>query len=74
MEMALELIKQYTATFDMSKYEDEYKKELMKIIKSKATGKKIPTKKMEVVYTKKDDLFDQLKASLSKPSAKKRAS
>lgn len=75
LEMALELIKQYTAEFDMSKYEDEYKKELMKIIKSKATGKKIPTKKMEVVYTKKDDLFDQLKASLGKPAAsKKRAS
>lgn len=74
LNMALELIKQYTASFDMSKYQDEYTKELMKIIKSKATGKKIPAKKMEVVYTKKDDLFDQLKASLNKPAAKKRAS
>src|SRR5688500_9743096 len=74
LNMALENTKQYTASFDMSKYEDENKKELMKIIKSKATGKKIPTKKMEVVYTKKDDLFDQLKASLGKPATKKRAS
>lgn len=74
LDMALELIKQYTDKFDMSKYEDEYTKELMKIIKSKATGKKIPAKKMEVVYTKKDDLFDQLKASLNKPASKKRAS
>lgn len=75
LTMATELIKQYTSEFDISKYEDEYKKELMKIIKSKATGKKITPKKMEVVYTKKDDLFDQLKASLSKPAAsKKRAS
>lgn len=74
LDMALELIKQYTDKFDMSKYEDEYRKELMKIIKSKATGKKIPAKKMEVVYTKKDDLFDQLKASLNKPASKKRAS
>ncbi len=74
LTMALELIKQYSAAFDMTKYEDEYKKELMKIIRSKATGKKIPQKKMEVVYTKKDDLFDQLKASLGKPGAKKRAS
>lgn len=73
MTMALELIKQYTDKFDISQYEDEYKKELMKIIKNKATGKKIAVKKMEVVYTKKDDLMDQLKASLSKPS-KKRAS
>ena len=72
--MALELIKQYSAEFDMTKYEDEYKKELMKIIKSKATGKKIPQKKMEVVYTQKDDLFDQLKASLGKPATKKKAS
>ncbi len=75
MTMATELIKQYTKKFDISKYEDEYKKELMKIIKNKATGKKMkPQKKMEVVYTKKDDLFDQLKASLSKPASKKRAS
>ena len=74
MTMATELIKQYTKKFDMSKFEDEYKKELLKIIKSKATGKKIPTKKMEVVYTQKDDLFDQLKASLGKPAAKKKAS
>ena len=74
LTMALELIKQYSAPFDMTQYEDEYKKELMKIIKSKATGKKIPVKKMEVVYTQKDDLFDQLKASLGKPAAKKRAS
>jgi DNA end-binding protein Ku len=75
MTMATELIKQYTKKFDISKYEDEYKKELMKIIKSKASGKKMkPQKKMEVVYTKKDDLFDQLKASLNKPASKKRAS
>jgi len=74
LTMALELIKQYSAPFDMTQYEDEYKKELMKIIKSKATGKKIATKKMEVVYTQKEDLFDQLKASLGKPASKKRAS
>ncbi|MDQ3015466.1 MAG: Ku protein [Bacteroidota bacterium] len=74
LTMALELIKQYSAKFDMAQYEDEYKKELMKIIKSKASGKKIPTKKLEVVYTQKDDLFDQLKASLGKPATKKKAS
>ena len=75
MTMASSLIKQYTKKFDISKYQDEYKKELMKIIKSKASGKKISTKKMEVVYTRKDDLFDQLKASLgTKSTAKKRAS
>ena len=35
LTMALELIKQCSAAFDMTKYDDEYKKELMKIIKSK---------------------------------------
>ncbi|MEO6133290.1 MAG: Ku protein, partial [Saprospiraceae bacterium] len=75
LTMALELIKQYSESFDISQYEDEYKKELMKAIKNKATGKKSPAKKMQVVYTQKDDLFGQLKASLgAKPAAKKRAS
>jgi len=73
MTMAVELIKKHSGKFDISKYQDEYKKELMKIIRSKASGKKIARKKLEVVYTKKDDLVEQLKASLSKTS-KKRAS
>ncbi len=71
ISMATQLIKQHTTKFDISKFEDEYKKELMKIIRKKATGKKIPQKKLEVVYTRKNDLFDQLKASLKKPSKKK---
>jgi DNA end-binding protein Ku len=75
MQMATALIKQYSKKFDISKYEDEYRKELMKIIKSKASGKKISPKKMEVVYTRKDDLFDQLKASLgTAKTSKKKAS
>lgn len=76
LDMAIELIKQYTTEFDISQYKDEYKAELMKIIKAKAGGKKPVVKKLKVVHTKSDDLFDQLKASLgSKPStSKKRAS
>ncbi|SKA18986.1 DNA end-binding protein Ku [Chitinophaga eiseniae] len=76
LDMAIELIKQYSAEFDISQYKDEYKAELMKIIKAKAGGKKPVVKKLKVVHTKSDDLFDQLKASLgSKPStSKKRAS
>lgn len=73
LDMATELIKQYTTEFDISQYKDEYKAELMKIIKAKASGKKPVVKKMKIVHTASDDLFDQLKASLGKP-AKKRAS
>lgn len=72
INMAMQLIKQHTTKFDISKFEDEYKKELMKIIKKKSTGKKITPAKLEVVYTRKDDLFDQLKASLKKPAAAKK--
>lgn len=72
LSVAMELIKEYSAPFNTEQYKDEFKSELLKIIKAKAGGKKITPKKMEVVYTKTDDLFDQLRASLSKP-AKKRA-
>ncbi|NSL89680.1 Ku protein [Chitinophaga sp. Mgbs1] len=74
LDMAVELIKQYSAEFDISQYKDEYKAELLKIIKAKASGKKPVIKKMKVVHTKSDDLFEQLKASLTKPTGKKRAS
>ncbi|GEP89354.1 DNA end-binding protein Ku [Chitinophaga terrae (ex Kim and Jung 2007)] len=74
LDMAIELVKQYTTEFDISAYKDDYKAELMKIIKAKASGKKPTVKKLEVVHTKSDNLFDQLKASLNKPASKKRAS
>ena len=75
LDMAMALVKEYTAKFDITQYKDEYKAELLKIIKAKAGGKKTVVKKMKVVHTKNDDLFDQLKASLGgKPVAKKRAS
>lgn len=75
LDMAVELVKQYTTEFDISQYKDEYKAELLKIIKAKASGKKTVVKKMRVVHTKSDNLFDQLKASLgAKPTTKKRAS
>jgi DNA end-binding protein Ku len=73
LDMAAELVKQYSAPFDISQYKDEYRQELMKIIKAKATGKRRTVKKLKVVHTKNEDLFDQLKASLSGGN-KKRAS
>lgn len=77
LDMAEELVKQYSAPFDISQYKDEYTAELMKIIKAKASGKRRTVKKMKVVHTKGDDLFTQLKASLGGKTAgtnKKRAS
>ena len=73
ISMAMELVKQYTAPFTIQEYKDEYKNELLKIIRAKASGKKVILRKMEVQQTQQDDLFEQLRASLAAPS-KKRAS
>ncbi|MBO9153039.1 Ku protein [Chitinophaga sp. GCM10012297] len=72
LDMAVKLVNQYTEPFDISQYKDEYAKELLRIIKAKASGKRAKVKKMKVVTTKSTDLFDQLKASLG--TGKKRAS
>ncbi|UYQ92693.1 Ku protein [Chitinophaga horti] len=72
VDMATKLVDEYTESFDITKYKDEYTAELMKIIKAKASGKKRPVKKMKVVHTRSTDLLDQLKASLG--SGKKRVS
>ncbi len=64
MDMAMELIKRHAAEFDISKYQDEYNIELMKIIHAKAKGKKPKVHKLTVEKTKSTDLLEQLKASL----------
>jgi len=65
MKMALELIKQLTGPFDISKYVDTYSDELMKLIKAKAKGKAPKATQMRVVHkAKSEDLLSQLKASL----------
>lgn len=71
LDMAVKLVNEYTEPFDISQYKDEYKKELMKIIKAKASGKKPTVKKLRVAHTKSTDIFEQLKASLG---GKKRVS
>jgi len=76
LDMAEALVKQYSTSFDISHYKDEYTAELMKIIKAKASGKRRTVKKMKIVHTKSTDLFSQLKASLGSngSTGKKRAS
>lgn len=65
MEMANKLVSQLTEKFAISKYKDTYTAKLLKIIKKKASGKKIIVPKMKVVKKESDNLMDMLKASLS---------
>ncbi|MEP6583726.1 MAG: Ku protein, partial [Ginsengibacter sp.] len=64
LKMAITLIDQLTAKFDISKYKDTYNGELLKLIKAKASGKAIKVPEMKVVHSKTKDLMEQLKASL----------
>ena len=64
LKMAITLIDQLTAKFDISKYKDTYNEELLKLIKAKAGGKKINVPEMKIVHSKTKDLMEQLKASL----------
>ena len=64
LKMAITLIDQLTAKFDISKYKDTYNGELLELIKAKASGKKIKAPQLKVVHSKTKDLMDQLKASL----------
>ena len=71
--MAIALIDQFTHPFDITDYKDTYSEALMKLIKAKAKGVKIPTTTLRVVHKASDDLMSQLKASLS-PGKKRKAS
>ena len=64
LKMAITLIDQLTAKFDISKYKDTYNEELLKLIKAKAGGKRINVPEMKIVHSKTKDLMEQLKASL----------
>ena len=66
LDMAISLIKQYTSEFDFKKYKDIYNDQLMKIINSKATGKKPKIEEFESEPTPAKDLMSKLKASLEK--------
>ncbi|RWU10191.1 non-homologous end joining protein Ku [Pedobacter chitinilyticus] len=69
LEVGMALIKQYSADFDISVFKDEYSKELLKIIRAKAKGKKTVVKKMRPEKRVSDDLYEQLMQSLSKKGA-----
>ncbi|WP_113634678.1 non-homologous end joining protein Ku [Nubsella zeaxanthinifaciens] len=69
LEVGMALIKQYSSDFDISAFKDEYSKELMKIIRAKAKGKKTVVKKMRPEKRVSDDLYEQLMQSLNKKGA-----
>ncbi|MFC3198032.1 Ku protein [Parapedobacter deserti] len=65
MDMAVQLIKRHSSDFDIAAYRDEYSKELMKIIRAKAKGKRPTIRKFKPRKAASDDLLEQLKASLA---------
>ncbi len=71
LKMALSLINQLTPKkFNFGKYKDTYDAELMKLIKLKAKGSKIPQPRFKIVHNKTKDLMSQLKASLEEKKRK----
>ncbi len=67
LKMALALINQLTPKkFDITKYKDTYTDALMKIIESKAKGKRIAKPKFKIVHNKTKDIMAQLKESIEK--------
>lgn len=65
MDMAVQLIKRHAGEFNIEDYKDEYSKELMKIIRAKAKGKRPTVRKIKVKKTGSSDLLEQLRASLA---------
>lgn len=65
LEVGMALIKQYSSAFDIRGFKDEYSKELLKIIKAKARGKRATVKKLKPrEEDTNDDLYSQLMQSL----------
>lgn len=65
LAMANSLIKSMQGNFNIADFKDTYTARLMKLIKAKATGKKLPAPKAAVARSA-DDLIEQLQQSLSK--------
>ncbi|MEO6583565.1 MAG: Ku protein [Ferruginibacter sp.] len=74
LKMAISLINQLAGPFEIDKYKDTYSAELLKVINAKAKGVKIRVPQLKVVHSKATDLMEQLKASLTTTSKRKKAS
>lgn len=64
LDMSLQLIRQHSEPFDISRYKNEYTQQLLKIIKQKDKGKRPTIRKIKPEKTKSADLLEKLKASL----------
>jgi DNA end-binding protein Ku len=75
LKMAEQLVENLAEAFDPSKYTDEYRANLMKVIKAKMRGKKIKLEEPEgePVDSGVLDLMSRLKASLEQGGGKKAA-
>jgi DNA end-binding protein Ku len=62
LEMAAELIDRFTTSFDVSKYQDDHRVALLKVIKAKARGKQVRVEPAEEAAA--PDLFEALRASI----------
>jgi DNA end-binding protein Ku len=75
LKMAEQLIENLAEPFDPSRYTDDYRANLMKIIKAKMRGKKIKLEEPEAEEVDSGvlDLMSRLRASLEQGTAKKSA-
>lgn len=64
LDVGLALIKQYSSGFNIESFKDEYSKDLLKIIKAKAKGKRAKVKKLAPREEISEDLYGQLMQSL----------
>ena len=64
LEMAIELIKNYTGSFDPTQYEDNYRARLLEVIEQKREGKEVK-RVVETETTTAPDLLAALQASLA---------
>jgi DNA end-binding protein Ku len=75
LQMAEQLVTNLAESFDPTRYTDEYRANLMKIIKAKMKGKKVKLEEPEGEAPDSDvlDLMSRLRASLEEGSGKKGA-
>lgn len=65
MDMAVQLIQRHSSGFNIEAYRDEYSRELLKLIRAKARGKRPTVRKLPQPQKAPQDLLEQLKKSLA---------